>query len=214
MNTPCYLASMRTRRIAADLSEGVGRDECAILVRDCYGIIELTADATTTPAEAAERIARLATQYHVPPERISYDRAGSFGKDMRFHMQRHGLHAAIGFAGYDRAQNHRRYPNRRSEAAWNLRARLDPRGEWGHIPFTIPNRDWLPLLREDIQALEYDLTTGKDRLIKKEDVCAVLGRSCDRGDALCQSFYELESPANIPLPPEDAAIMRRFDAHY
>jgi hypothetical protein len=122
-------------------------------------------------------------------------------------MQRHGLHMAIGFAGYDQAQNHRRYPNRRSECAWNLRARLDPSGEWSHIPFSIPNRDWLPLLREDLQALEYDLTTGKDRLTKKEDVCAVLGRSCDRGDALCQSFYELESPANIPAPPGDVSWM-------
>jgi hypothetical protein len=207
MGTPWYLASMRTRRIAVDLSEGVGRDECCILVRDCYGIIDLFANATTTPAEAAAKIARLAREYHVPPERITYDRAGSFGKDMKFHMQQHGLHMAIGFAGYDQAQNYRRYPNRRSECAWNLRARLDPTGEWGHIPFAIPSREWLPLLRADLEALEYDLTTGKDRLIRKEDVCAKLGRSCDRGDALAQSFVELESPSGIPSPPGDMTTL-------
>jgi hypothetical protein len=43
-------------------------------------------------------------------------------------------------------------------------------------------------LKEDLQALIYDLVVQKVRLIKKEDLLIRLGRSPDRGDALIQSM--------------------------
>ena len=55
-------------------------------------------------------------------------------------------------------------------------------------PFDIPLRAWWPLLRENLEALMYDLVQHKTRLIKKEDLLVRLGRSPDRGDALIQSF--------------------------
>ena len=56
------------------------------------------------------------------------------------------------------------------------------------VPFHIPPRAWWALLREDLEALTYDLVGSKVRLIKKEDLLVILGRSPDRADSLIQSF--------------------------
>lgn len=185
----------RSRRIAADLGEGVGRDSTCILVRDNYGILELIAGNALGLAEAAAEIARLSAKWNVSHGRISYDRLG-VGRDLRNHLSRHGITEAVGFAGSGRPQDARAFTNLRSEAAWALRRRLNP--DWSldpafpnasrQQPFHIPPRDWWPSLREDLEALTYDLKGNKTRLIPKEDLLAKLGRSPDRGDALIQSF--------------------------
>jgi len=185
----------RTRRIAADLGEGVGRDSTCVLVRDSHGILEIVAGNALGLAEAASEIARLAVKWNVPHDRISYDRLG-IGRDLRNHLARHGISEAIGFAGSGRPADPRAFTNLRSEAAWKLRRRLNP--DWSTDPafplasrqpaFHIPPRDWWASLREDLEALTYDLVGNKTRLIPKEDLLAKLGRSPDRGDALIQSF--------------------------
>jgi|SRR5208282_392506 len=187
----------RTRRIAVDLGEGVGRDSTAILVRDADGILDCHAGSSLSLADAAQETARLSRVWAVPAERISYDKLG-VGRDFRNHLVKHGLGDAVGYAGSGRPQNRKAFTNLRSEAAWKLRRRLDPER---HVddryplssrqpPFHIPPRAWWALLREDLEALTYDLVGNQTRLIKKEDWCDVLGRSPDRGDALIQSFFQ------------------------
>jgi hypothetical protein len=56
------------------------------------------------------------------------------------------------------------------------------------VPFQIPPRAWWALLREDLEALTYELVGGQIRLVKKEDLLVRLGRSPDRADSLIQSF--------------------------
>ena len=185
----------RTRRIAADLGEGVGRDSTAILVRDNHGILDLVAGNAFDLAAAAAEISRLAIRWQVPAERISYDKLG-IGRDLKNHLVRYGLADAVGYAGSGRPQDRRAFTNLRSEAAWKLRRRLDPdwltdplRPQSGRQPyFHIPPRPWWPILREDLVALTYDLIGNQTRLIKKEDLLDQLGRSPDRGDAMIQSF--------------------------
>jgi hypothetical protein len=184
-----------TRRIACDLGEGVGRDSTAILVRDDHGLLAWVAGNALGLAEAAAEIAGLARKWAVAHNRISFDRLG-VGRDLPHHLIRHGIREAVGYAGSSRPQDARSFTNLRTEAAWKLRRRLNP--DWAsdprfpaatkQAPFAIkPDQNW-PLVREELEALTYDLVGNQTRLIKKEDLCAQLGRSPDRSDALIQSF--------------------------
>src|SRR5208337_4241375 len=85
------------------------------------------------------------------------------------------------------------YTNLRTEAAWKLRRRLDLERHTDdrypvssrQPPFHIPPRASWMLLREDLEALSYDLIGGKIRLISNEDMC--IQRGCIRyryGDVL------------------------------
>lgn len=185
----------RTRRIACDLGEGVGRDATAIVVRDDLGVREVVAGNALGLSEAASEIQRLSIKWAVEHSRISYDRLG-IGRDLRNHLARHGITTAVPYAGSGRPQDPSSFTNLRSEAAWKLRRRLNP--DWvtdpafplasKQSPFSIPPGEWWLSMREDLEALTYDLVGNKTRLIPKEDLCIKLGRSPDRGDALMQSF--------------------------
>jgi len=184
-----------TRRIASDISEGVGRDDYCIIVRDDLGVQQIDAGNSLGLPEIAERIARASVKWAVPHKRISYDRVG-VGRDLRHHLARHGITEAIGYAGAGRAQNPREFTNLRSEAAWKLRTRLNP--DWSidprfpkasrQLPFHIPPGPHWPQLREELEKVTYDLVGNQVRLMLKEDHAIELGRSPDRFDALIQSF--------------------------
>jgi hypothetical protein len=185
----------RTRRIACDMGEGVGRDSTAIVVRDDCGILEWRAGSTLGLAEAAREIARLSAKWAVPHERVSYDKLG-IGRDLRHYLIREGIDRAVPYAGSGQPRDRRRFTNLRGEAAWALRTRLNP--DWSRDPrfavatrqppFKIPADGQWTLLREELARLSYDLVGNQTRLISKEDWSAELGRSPDRGDALIQSF--------------------------
>src|SRR5262249_7364301 len=144
-------------------------------------------------AEAATVIAHWADKWKVPPHRISFDRVG-IGRDLQHHLKRLGIHHAIGYAGSAGPRSPLEFTNLRTEAAWALRRRLNPdwRGDPAKketvVPFHIPAGAWLGLLTEELGALTYDLVGYQTRLIPKEALCARLGRSPDRADALIQSF--------------------------
>jgi hypothetical protein len=185
----------KTRRISCDLGEGVGRDSTCILVRDALGILEIVAGNSLGLPEAARELARLSRKWQVPHNRISYDRLG-VGRDLRRYLAGEGITEAIGYAGSGAAKRPREFTNLRTEAAWTLRTRLNP--DWStdprfpltskQPPFSIPPGPHWALLREELEALTYDLVGNQTRLITKEHHCAELGRSPDRCDALMQSF--------------------------
>src|SRR5262249_39767713 len=81
---------LRSRRLACDLGEGVGRDSSCVLVRDDWGILDVTFGSALGLPEAASVIARKAWEHTVPPDRITYDRLG-IGKDFAVHLARHGI---------------------------------------------------------------------------------------------------------------------------
>jgi hypothetical protein len=183
----------RTRRIACDLGEGVGRDSSAIVVRDDWGVLEVVYGSTLGLAEAADRIAGLRTKYSVPDERISFDAVG-IGRDFPLHLKRRGISRATPYAGAAKPRAPQ-FKNLRTEAAWRLRQRLDPEGADDHREpgkhrpdFSIPPGDYWPRLREELAALTYDLAKHQTRLLAKDDWKTVLGHSPDLADALLQSF--------------------------
>jgi hypothetical protein len=185
-----------TRRMAIDLSEGVGADDTCILVRDDHGILEVDAGSVIDLAATAEKAAKLAARWGIPPERISYDGLG-IGRRFHEYLAKVGIHGAVRYVGGGRPREPTRFANLRTEAAWHAADRLNPdRHLDDQFPLTsrqplfhIPPRAWWFLLRADLKALTYELVGERQvRLIKKEDLVEVLGRSPDRGDAFCQSF--------------------------
>ena len=186
----------KTRRIAVDLSEGVGRDDTSILVKDHYGILACDARNSLSLAEAADATAALARRWAVPPERISYDGLG-IGRDFPNYLTKLGLNGCVRYVGGGQPREPRRFFNLRTEGAWRLHDRLNPdrhtNDQWPGTsrqpPFHIPAQVWWALMRADLAALTYELIGERQvKLIKKEDLMATLGRSPDRGDSLIQAM--------------------------
>lgn len=183
------LVTCGNRRISADLGEGVGRDRTVLVVRDDLGVLEVLASNTWGLAEAAVQIANLARKWAVSPRYISYDALG-IGRDLRNHLDNQGLAGCRPYKGAEAGGDG--FVNLRSAAAWAFRQRIDPdrtdAAGQKQPPFAIPPSDSWPALRDELLALTYDLVGGKTRLIRKEDLKAVLGHSPDYADALLQSF--------------------------
>lgn len=185
----------KTRRIACDLSEGVGRDHTAILVRDDLGVLEWVAGPNLDPPGAAEAIRRLKDKWRVADERISYDGVG-IGRELRQHLRRRGIEHAIPYAGAGHPKDRKAFYNLRTECAWKAKQRLNP--DWcrdprfplvtRQAPFHVPADENWGMLRHELSKLTYECVGSQVRLISKEDLCAELGRSPDRSDAFCQSF--------------------------
>ena len=74
-----------TRRIACDLSEGVGRDSTCIVVVDDWGVLEVVLGNSMGMPEAAETIHRLAIKWNVPHNEISFDKLG-IGRNFPNHL--------------------------------------------------------------------------------------------------------------------------------
>ena len=186
----------RTRRMAIDLGEGVGRDDTSIVIVDQYGILECDARNSSSLADSAETAARLAIRWNIPPERISYDGLG-IGRDFPNFLAKHGLRGCVRYVGGGEPEQPRRFFNLRTSSAWKLHDRLNPdrhlKDEYPTTSrqpaFHIPSRPWWPLMRADLAALTYELVGERQvKLIRKEDLCEKLGRSPDRGDSLIQAM--------------------------
>lgn len=164
----------RTRHIAVDLGEGVGRDETAIVVRDSDGVIDFVSGSDLCLASAAEETARFARIYHVDVSRISYDGVG-VGRTFHNYLAKHGLADAGRYAGADRPREPRRFVNLRGEAAWRLRERLNPDRQTDdrypfssrQISFHIPARAWYPLLKDELHTCRENGIGQKVRSIKQ-----------------------------------------------
>lgn len=180
-----------TRRIGCDLGEGVGRDSSAIIVRDDWGILDCVFGEALGLAEAAEAVRRLAVQWEVPPDRITFDRVG-IGKDFPLYLARVGLAGAVPYAGAGKASMPDGFINLRSEAYWRFRRRIDPGyyADQGDVKprFLVPRGPYWPRLREELAVLTYRTVGKRTAVMRKEDHAIILGHSPDLADALAQTF--------------------------
>ncbi len=76
--------------------------------------------------------------------------------------------------------------NKRSAMLWGLREALDP-GQPGGAVMALPPD---PVLMSDLTAPTFEVVSRGIKAESKEDVCARLGRSTDRGDAVCICWHE------------------------
>lgn len=89
------------------------------------------------------------------------------------------------------------FTNTRSAAYWRMRELLDPDDD---SDICLPPDD---LMTSDLNLPTWETVNGpKIKLETKEDVVERLGRSPDRGDATCMSFYAdaLRGPTQIAVP--------------
>lgn len=76
--------------------------------------------------------------------------------------------------------------NKRSQACWQFREALDPSQEGGS-PIALPDDSELVA---DLAALTFEVTSRGIKVISKENVCELLGRSTDSGDAVIMAWYD------------------------
>jgi hypothetical protein len=111
-----------TRRIACDLSEGVGHDSTCIVVVVDWGVLEVVLGNSMGFPKAAETIQRMAIKWNVPDDQISFDKLG-IGRNFPNHLARWGITMAIPYASEGRSQDPSSFVNLRTEAAWKQRIR-------------------------------------------------------------------------------------------
>src|SRR5208283_3945550 len=189
-----------TRRIACDLSEGVGRDSTCIMVLDDLGILEVVLSNDAGLPEAAATIHRLVSRWNVPHDKITFDKLG-IGRNFPNHLARYGITTAIPYAGEGRPQDSIFNVTPSTEAGWKLHNRLDTTlptfapASPGRPPRPMPQRDfyfcagdYYVRLVEELRPLTYSLVGRKTKLMPKDEWATILGHSPDVADALIQSM--------------------------
>ena len=184
----------KTRRLACDLGEGVGRDSSCVLVRDDWGVLDCRYGSQLGLPEAASLMAQMGKDWSIPGERMTFDKLG-IGRKMPNHLAKYGLGDAKPYSGSGSPRDPQ-FSNLRSECAWRLHQRLDPvhvpdiRSPFTrHQPFTFCAGLYQDKLRTQIKPLTYFLSGTKTAILAKDDWTDVLGASPDIADTLIQSFY-------------------------
>lgn len=77
-----------------------------------------------------------------------------------------------------------KFTNKRTEVIWKFREALDP-AQTGGSPIALPND---PELMADLSAPTWEVTPHGLKVESKEDVCARLGRSTNKGDAVVMAW--------------------------
>jgi hypothetical protein len=193
-------------QIAVDIAKGTGRDRTVILLGDLLGVRAIFEDNRIDVPTAALLVAQVAREHGVRPEHIVYDGGGWAGTDLERQLEAYGLHGAVPFFGGAPCRG--RSLNRKMQAAWRLRQRLNPdrvlpspahRVSPYESPLRQPQFTPAPLqpafhipsglaswdgLQEELRAIRYRHDTAKMQLEPKAEAAARLGRSPDLADTL------------------------------
>ena len=79
-----------------------------------------------------------------------------------------------------------KFTNKRTAALWAMREALDP-AQPGGSPISLPKD---PILMADLTAATFEVTPNGIKAEPKDKVKERLGRSTDRGDAVCMAWHE------------------------
>lgn len=126
--------------------------------------------------------------------KVVVDLGGGYGGGILEHLKLNGIDVA-GYKGAEAAVGRTRdrqlgFVNKRSAVIWRFREALDPDQEGGS-PIALPNDQ---MLVADLTAPTWEPVSHKGgmavKVESKEDVCARLGRSTDRGDAVVMCWSD------------------------
>ena len=116
------------------------------------------------------------------------DLGGGYGGEAYSRLQELGIDCQ-GHKGSEKstrrtADQTLRFTNKRSEIIWRFREALDP-GQDGGSPIALPDD---PELVSDLTAASYVVTARGIQVVAKDKLVKILGRSPDKGDAVCMAW--------------------------
>jgi len=121
---------------------------------------------------------------------VVVDMGGGYGGPMFEHLSANDVQpkAYKGAEGSTKrtADGKNKFTNKRGAALWTMREALDP-DQPGGSPIALPPD---PKLVADLTAPTFRVTPNGIEVESKEKVCARLGRSTDRGDAVVMSWFD------------------------
>lgn len=128
---------------------------------------------------------------------VIVDMGGGYGGPIYEHLVENGVETvAYKGAQASTARTHDRklgFANRRSEAIWRFREALDP-DQPGGSPIALPDD---PEVVADLTAPTFRITARGIEVEAKEKVCARLGRSTDKGDAVVMCWSDGTKQAHV-----------------
>lgn len=130
---------------------------------------------------------------------VVVDLGGGYGGPTYEHLKANDVEV-VGFKGSEKTNRRSRdgklrFVNKRSAALWLFREALDP-GQPGGSPIMLPDD---PILVADLTAPTFEPVPNGIRVESKEEVCARLGRSTDRGDGTTMAWFEGPKEATAAL---------------
>lgn len=200
------------KAMSVDLSKGTGRDRTVAIVADEYGVVDIVADSRIDVLSASLLVLQLSKQWGVRHDRIVYDAGGWSGSDLEKYLEPLNIREAVPY--YGSATGGGRYKNRRSQAAWALRRRLDPDRPrmlapplprpaiyYPEIARHVPDRPPPPIaerqpafhiptgphwldLRDELMGLRYVVDGHRVAMEEKGELVHRLGHSPDLADAM------------------------------
>lgn len=149
------------------------------------------------PMDKAGRVAAGFVMAHrQPPAVMIIDMGGGYGGPLYEHLKKNfdenpeqPIPLVYPFKGSEGSVRRSRdgligFKNRRTEALWRMREALEP-GQAGGSPIMLPDDNEMVA---DLTAPTFEIINNTYVAEPKEDVCARLGRSTDKGDAVCMCW--------------------------
>jgi len=173
--------------IAADIAQG-GDDQTVLAPRydGWYDRLKVTPGRLTpTGNEVAGLI--IANRTHGAD--VVLDMGGGWGGQTFMRLKDNNIEAQkyVGAEGSTRRtkDGKLKFRNKRTQAYWQFREALDP-GQQGGSPIALPPDD--AELVADLTAPKYWVEANGINITTKEDVCEMIGRSPDKGDAVVMAW--------------------------
>ena len=140
---------------------------------------------------------------------VVVDLGGGYGGPMYENLKANDIEV-YGYKGAEKSTRRSRdgnlhFTNKRSSALWTFREALDP-NQPGGSPIALPPDSEL---MADLTAPTFEPTSNGIKAESKEDVCARLGRSTNKGDAVMMAWYQGPKEINSALEWMEAAEMKR-----
>ena len=173
--------------IGVDVAQG-GMDNTVLALRydGWFAPLQITPGKETP---TGREVAGLVVAAHSHNATVVIDLGGGYGGDAYARLKDTASFEVRGHKGAEKsvrrtADQKLRFTNKRSEIIWRFREALDP-GQDGGSPIALPPD---PILRADLCAARFVVTPNGIKVTPKDQLVSDLGRSPDRGDAVCMSW--------------------------
>jgi hypothetical protein len=169
--------------VAADVAQG-GSDNTVLSTRydNWFAPLEVIPGVETP---TGNEVAGLIISKRRNGAMVIIDMGGGYGGATLMRLKDNEITPITGHKGAEAsvrrtADNQLGFFNKRAEITWRLREALDPAQDGGST-LALPDD---PELVSDLTADRFEITSRGIKITSKEDVCKVLGRSPDKGDAV------------------------------